>query len=506
MNKKLRVYFTSDTHGHLFPIDYATGKPSQTGLLGCLETYEKDGNTLVIDGGDTIQGSPFTLYSHSQASVTHPVATVLNRGHYDYVTLGNHDFNYGREHLNHYLTSLKAKCLCANVTDVTGTMPIYPADIKVLENGLRIGIVGVVTDHVNLWERPEHIQNLAISDAFTAAKRNLQLVKDRGADVTICIYHGGFECDLETGERQSDSSENIGSKICQELDFDLLLTGHQHRTIEGCVVNGTYVVQPPANAKQYLAIEGELTPSGITFKSEFKSPIATYQKDGLNLVLKVEEQVKKWLDAPVGYLDRPLDPRDKVTMALEGSSIVNFFHQVQFEATGAQISCTSLANDVKGFKQEVSVRDVVSTYVYPNTLCVLEITSSVLKAVLERSASYLDLDDDGKPKISDRFLIPKVEHYNYDFFAGITYTADLRRPVGKRVLEVLYDGKLIKEEDTFTICMNNYRLTGAGGYEVYKTCPIVKEGQIEMSELIINYLAKQEKVTVTHYPAPKFIY
>lgn len=505
MEKKIRIYYTSDTHGHLFPVDYATGEAKEAGLICCIETYQKDGNTLIIDDGDTIQGSPFTLYSHKKQLASHPIASVLNRGKYDYVTLGNHDFNYGETHLHNYLTSLDAKCLCGNVIDQSEKLPIHQVDIKVLQNGLRIGIVGIVTNHVNRWERPENIANLEIVDPFEVAKKNLEAIKDK-VDVTICLYHGGFENDIETGERLTESTENIGYRICSELDFDLLLTGHQHRPIEGKVIAGTYIVQPGSNARHYLYIEGTVCKDRVAFTSQFQSPASTFDATGLEVQQKLEKEVQEWLDAPVGYLERPLLPEDKITMALNGSSIADFFNQVQLSITNAQISCTCLANNIKGFQQEVSVRDVVSTYVYPNTLCTIEVTGEILKKALERSASYLDLDENVQPKVSDIFLIPKVEHYNYDFFAGITYKADLRKPVGERVFDVCFEGKLIQPEDTFTLCMNSYRATGAGGYEMYEGCPVVKEEAVDMSELIINYLEEHKKVTVNTYPAPIFLY
>ena len=50
----------------------------------------------------------------------------MNAGGYDFITLGNHDFNYGKEYLKKYLDNLNATCLCANVTDTTGELPIVP--------------------------------------------------------------------------------------------------------------------------------------------------------------------------------------------------------------------------------------------------------------------------------------------------------------------------------------------------------------------------------------------
>lgn len=70
-------------------------------------------------------------------------------------------------------------------------------------------------------------------------------------DLTICIYHGGFECDLESGAVLSKTTENVGYRICKELDFDILLTGHQHMSVHGRELFGTYTVQPCDNAKEY---------------------------------------------------------------------------------------------------------------------------------------------------------------------------------------------------------------------------------------------------------------
>ncbi|MGL4374516.1 MAG: bifunctional metallophosphatase/5'-nucleotidase, partial [Turicibacter sp.] len=60
--KNLKIYFTSDLHGYVYPTDYRDSTQKQMGMLNIINAFKKDGNTLVIDGGDTIQGSPFTTY------------------------------------------------------------------------------------------------------------------------------------------------------------------------------------------------------------------------------------------------------------------------------------------------------------------------------------------------------------------------------------------------------------------------------------------------------------
>ena len=97
MEKTFQIYYTSDTHGHIFPVNYASNCPEDSGLLNLAAQVEKDGNTLVLDGGDSLQGTPLTQYylEHRGQWPIHPVAAAFNAMGLDYFTLGNHDFNFG---------------------------------------------------------------------------------------------------------------------------------------------------------------------------------------------------------------------------------------------------------------------------------------------------------------------------------------------------------------------------------------------------------------------------
>ena len=96
-------------------------------------------------------------------------------------------------------------------------------------------------------------------------------------------------------------------------------------------------------------------------------------------------------------------------------------------------------------------RDLLIAYPYTNTLSVLEITGAVLRQAMERSAAYFTRNDDGTLRVSDCFLEPKVEHYNYDYYMGVSYTYDISRPVGQRVAAMTVQGKPVADTDVFTI-------------------------------------------------------
>lgn len=493
--KELKVYFTSDLHGYVYPTDYIEKNEKNIGLLNIINNFNKDGNTLIIDGGDTIQGSPFTNYLSNSEFDIHPISTIMNVGGYDFITLGNHDFNYGKEYLKKYLDNLNAKCLCTNVIDKTNELPILPYKIKTMENGLKVGVMGFTTDFITRWERPENIENINIIDTFDSIKKYYDTVKEQ-CDVIIGVYHGGFEYDLESHKQLSTTKENIAYKICKEFDFDILLTGHQHLPIANITLHGTHIAQTPHNGSKFLELKLTIDDNGsININSSLENIGLNPNKEMYDKFLLLENKVQQWLDTPVGVLDTELQPTTHLDMALNGSNLANFINQIQLESSDADIACTAFANVIKGFGKNVTVRDILSTYPYPNTLVVLEVNREILKLALERAASYFE-NNNGNVTISERFLKPKVEHYNYDYFTNINYAFYLNKEVGNRVTSIKYKGEELSDNETLTLVMNNYRASGAGGYEFYENCKVVKEILIEMPEIIINYFKNNPKVVV----------
>lgn len=481
---KLTIYFTSDTHGYLYPNNFASKQPQSMGLLAM--SFPKDENTLVIDGGDTIQGSPLTYFCklHGRAL---PIANAMNARGYDYVTLGNHDFNNGYDYLKCHLSALNAKCLCANVEDLRCELPIASTAVHTLGNGLRVGLVGIVTDWVNRWEKPENLTELRVNDPFEAARKAIEGLE---ADIIVGIYHGGVEKDLTTGRLLSKTDENIACRLCEELHIDLLLTGHQHIPMANQHWHGTHIVQTPCNAASYVRVT--LEEDG--FHSELcevpSSALLTAEESAL------WEDLNTWLDKPIGRLSHAIWPGEKLDMAMNGSPIADFFNTVQLWASGADVSCAALSNELRGFDSEVTVRDVVASYVYSNTLVVLEVTGSILKLALEQCARYFAVDTDGNVRIAESFLSPKVAHYNYDYFSGVDYVFDLTKPDGERVISLTRGGQPVQPDDKLTLVMCDYRSTGAGDFDFYCDCPRVRDIQTEVSELILSYLVEHPFVEI----------
>ena len=498
----MRIVYTSDTHGHVFPLNYAKNCPENAGLFCIASQIEKDGNTLVIDGGDSLQGTPLISYyiEHKDEFGFNPVAEGFNAMGLDYYTLGNHDFNFGYDVILDYVSNMKAQLICANVEDLRGALGIRKNVIHTLEDGTRVGITGAVTGYVNVWEQKDHLAELKVSDPVKALEEQLSELKGK-CDITVCIYHGGFEEDLATGKKLSDITENQACEIARKLDFDILLTGHQHMSVEGVEISGSYGVQPPDKASVFcdLQVKRANDKWDITSKlAKVEAPDERYQKFE-SYFAKMEEltgRVEKWLDEPIGSLEKEIEPEGKLEAALYGSKVASIFNQVQLDYTGADFSCTSLANDPLGLKKDISVRDVLGIYQFANTVEVKKVTKNVIKKALERCAEYFEIDKEtGNICISNVFLQPKVEHYNYDFYAGLEYEFDITKPVGERVtkLTLLGGGELSDDKD-YTLVTSNYRATGTGGYECIGNCETVGSYSDEMPDLLIRYLREHSPV------------
>lgn len=514
----LRILQTSDVHGYVYPRSYSTKEFENTGL-GQISTLVKSlrtESTILIDSGDTIQGSPLTYFQAKENTGTiNPMALISNYLEYDYVTIGNHEFNYGINYLESYLNNINAEVLNSNILDSESMKPLYGSPSKIInvENGPKIAIIGVTTHYIPNWEQPLNIMNITFADAFDSAKREVIKVKElENPDFIILNYHGGFERDFNTFELSTaDTGENQGSKMLKEIDdVDLLLTGHQHRTLAG-ISYGTYYLQPALNGQGLGLADIEFTL--LDGKWQYKiNNIEVLNTKGikvdeslLELIRDYEEGTQSFLDTAIGKTDKDLSINNQLEARLNKHPLVSFINQVQLEFSGADISSCSLGNGVSGFKKDITVRDVIGTYVFPNTLVVKEVPGNILRIALEKTAEFFEIED-GLPIFSPKFNTPKLQLYAYDMYDNIDYTIDLRKPIGQRVSKVFFKGKDLDDKANYNVVMNNYRAAGGGDYMFFKECKTVKDIQLDVIELLINYIYEKKDIVITDFKNIKIIY
>ncbi|TVX91924.1 bifunctional metallophosphatase/5'-nucleotidase [Paenibacillus agilis] len=504
---KVTILATSDLHGSVMPWSYADHSLQQSGLakLATLihSVRSSNPNTLLIDNGDLIQGTPLSyVHARIERDSIHPLVKCMNTLQYDAGVIGNHEFNYGLDVLRDVVKQSSFPWLSANTVNKQDNRPSFgpPYIVKTFANHIRVGIVGLTTQYVPLWELPSHIEGLEFKDAVETAQRWVQHLREQEqVDIVVAAYHGGFERDIVTGElTEEDTGENQGFQLCKQIKgIDVLITGHQHRKL-AAEVHGVSVVQPGMQGSHLAQVDLELEQSSEGWRVVDKR-FELLSVDGvcadldiIELMRPYEIKTQRWLDKPIGTLNGDMRILDAMQARIEEHPLIEFIHTVQMHYGGTCISCTSLFDSSSpGFSTNITMREVVSNYIYPNTLRVIRITGQNMKDALEQSARYFKLTDDGEITVNDSFLYPKPQHYNYDMWEGIEYELDISRPEGQRVTRLDVEGSPVQMEAHYDVAMNNYRAGGGGSYPMFVGKPIVRDIPTEMAELIVTYIMER---------------
>ncbi|MCX2454818.1 bifunctional metallophosphatase/5'-nucleotidase [Lacticaseibacillus nasuensis] len=495
---KLTILSTSDTHGYVLPTDYMRRDQDLPFSLAKAKTVIDQvkataDEVLTVENGDWLQGSPLAYY----AARVHPDPAQLTAGYaavgYDLGILGNHEFNYGSEYLQQAISGLNYPILCANI--LRAGQPAFGRPYELVKRGgVTIAVLGLTTDYIPHWEGQQNIAGLTFVPALAAAKDWVPRLRAL-ADVVVVCYHGGFERDLITGEpTEALTGENVGYALTQVPGIDALVTGHQHRELAG-IVNGVPVTQPGYRGANVGRIDLTLTPTlaGWQVTAKHATLVATGTASAADAVTAAvadpAAKVEDWLDSPLGRVTGDMTIHDAFAARVVESPYIEFINRVQMAATGTDISGTALFNnDGRGFGQVITMRDVVTNYIYPNTLAVVRLSGADLKAALEQSAEYFALTADGHLGISPRFLDPKPQHYNYDMYEGIDYQIDVAQPVGQRITALTYHGQPVTAAQSYDVAVNQYRAGGGGDFRMFDHSKIIRENQKDMTELIADYL------------------
>ncbi|MGG4492969.1 bifunctional metallophosphatase/5'-nucleotidase [Brevibacillus reuszeri] len=510
--RTLTILQTSDLHGSIYPISYATNEPKDVGFAKIATLIkaqrEEADQLLVIDNGDLIQGTPLS-YHHARLHPTdfNPMILCLNELAYDAAIIGNHEFNYGLPFLYKAIGESRFPWLCANLTNEDGE-PFFgqPYLVKTYESGLTVGVLGLTTPYIPNWEQPENIAGIRFLDPVETARKWVRILREEEkVDLVIVSYHGGLERDPETGKAtEALTKENQGYELCSEVPgIDVLLTGHQHRMLVS-TINGVCVVQPGNEGRALGKVELSLQQCAtgwevLACEAQLLS-VEGVEADTsiLEMASPYEERTQGWLDQPIGRFSGDMRITDPMAVRLKDHAFIEFINRVQMDISGAPISSTALFDNTSaGFLEDVTMRDIVSNYMYPNTLVVIRVKGKDIRAALEQGAEYFALDETGEIVVSPAFLLPKPQHYNYDMWEGIEYQINVAKPIGARVVTLTQNGVPLDMEAEYDVVMNNYRAGGGGNYTMFQNKPVVKEIAIDVSELLATYILEKKVVEAT---------
>ena len=166
----LRVIETTDIHANVMDYDYYKGKPSlKIGLARAATLVQQARaeveNSVLVDNGDLIQGSPMGDYMAAKgikAGQVHPVYKAMNQLNYDVGNIGNHEFNYGLDFLKESLNDANFPYISANVFDKqTGKHYFKPyiikdhsfKDTKGKTHNIKVGYIGFVPPQIMIWDK-----------------------------------------------------------------------------------------------------------------------------------------------------------------------------------------------------------------------------------------------------------------------------------------------------------------------------------------------------------------
>ncbi|MFC8617961.1 bifunctional metallophosphatase/5'-nucleotidase [Micromonospora purpureochromogenes] len=545
----LTVLGTSDTHGNVYNWDYYkdaeyddskhndVGVAKLATLVNQIRAERKGKPTLVLDAGDTIQGTPLATYYAKQEPITtsgetHPMANAMNILKYDAVTLGNHEFNYGLPLLATWISQLGFPALAANAVNAATGKPAYlPYVIKKVRLGgwdsptINVGILGLTNPGVAIWDKGNVEGKLVFPGMVETAAKWVPIMRERGADLVIISAHGGDSGTSSYGPELPN--ENPVALIAQQVPgIDAILFGHAHAEVVEKFVTNT------ATGEQVLTAEPSkwgqrLTRMDFTVqKVRGTWKVVTKRATMLNTNTVVEDPavlaaVRGQHGKTVDYVNTVVAQSSEELSAAESrykdTPILDFINHVQTEVVTAALAGTSYASlpvlsiaapfsRTAVFPQgDVRIRDVAGLYVFDNTLEAVVLTGAEVKAYLEYSAKYFVTLPVGAAVDPATISDPAVPDYNYDVISGVDYDIDISKPVGQRITRLVLAGTATPVADTaqFVIAVNNYRRSGGGNFPGIVKTQVYNEQQ-EIRQLLIDWAQAKGTIDPADFYVPNW--
>lgn len=504
----INMMATSDVHGQVFATDYtadysASGTHSQsltriaTFVKGQKEMYQ---NTFLVDCGDLVQGTPFTYYfAFNKPEVDDPTMKALRMIGYNMFVPGNHEFNYGMTILQRqlgYLTSENTSTEytvdvgCANYLDAAtnsdgkidwNTWNGYKPYQLYNYDGVIVAVMGIGNPNIPKWDVPANWEGIYFANVIETYKHYEKEMTEK-ADLIVLASHSGID-----GEAASDFIRRL---VNETNTIDLVFTGHEHRNGVSKIANSDGEEIPVFSLSTKAAVVGqaiitynriagtyEMTTQNVPMVASRK-PV--YEPDA-DLVAALQpyetETWENYMLQPIGKAGGNFTAADLGTAP---SAFVDLVNKVQiwgaYDRTGkntpddptddtpAQLSIT--APLTSGNAQylipegDIVLGDMFKLYRYENWFYQITMSGKEVDTWLEYSASKVRVRD-GKVSISGG-----LTYYDVIYGEDFSYVIDPSKPEGDRVT-LTYKGEPVKDDDVFTVVINNYRYNGGGNYVEY---------------------------------------
>ena len=521
---RLRLIQTTDVHMNLSTYDYFADKEqvrgSLLGLSGVIMSAQNEcPNSLLLDTGDFLQGTPLGDYAASQATnnnIAHPAISLMNAMGYDAATIGNHEFNFGLDFLLTTTTSAAFPVVLANAATVLGDAPrddttLFPPYVILTrqvkdETGahrpIRLGLIGFTPPQVSVWERRHLDGHIKMRSILETAKAYIPKMKAEGADLIIALSHSGI---AHADDPLVD--ENASLQLAEVAEIDAILCGHQHKRFpsphfdsllgadtQRGTLHGTPTVMPGHWGSEIGIIDLHLehcsktgwrildhvctlrsAPSEPVVDPKLSALMHDHHVATLNYIRTPVAETAVSLHTHFSYLGFDLATR-VVALAqraraieLLGATDLPILSAAAPFRAGGHAGPDHFTEVEKG---ALTFRDLSDLYMFPNTLSVMQVTGSDLHLWLERASAKFRQIVPGQP--NQPALDESFPSYNFDMILGVEYEIDPSYPVldeddpkpppsnAGRIKNLCFKGAPVRNTDSFLVATNSYRAGGGG--------------------------------------------
>ena len=560
----ITLLHNNDSHGNLPKTSYVGY--TQLATLIKQERAHNPSRTLLLNGGDQIQGDAMMYYFKSAPSgfaadgtplplnlQTHPMMAVMNSLGYDAMTLGNHEFNFGSDIFKGIFKQSQFPLLGANVSDSgayglnqvgPGGQGVQPYIEKTL-GGVKIAILGITNHRVPNYELPSNIVGLTFSDPLAAAQQYATQLRAQD-DVVVALTHIGFTENPTSVEVDKNVDTNMAAQVS---GLDAIVGAHSHTdpskqtaysgaykflpTIVGGPNNTPVLVTQAYRYNNYLGevVIGVRSKAGGGYEvvsragqyiAVVNSPTATPEDSATKAIVDpYVAQLNTYNNKVVGQTTVPIDTLQAFTQETNGANLqadASVWELAQhgitpdFHLSGAMTNKLMASGATPASPVTLKISDMFGGMPYENSLVTLRMNGPQLKAVLERAyRNYYYYK-----------YVPGYGGYSYyttcmldtNFGNQITYN-DLNPtlPNGNNVVSLVTSGKSVDFADAskyYLVSTVNYLAAGScnfndNGVSLWPLNQIVNDTQYYVRDAVIDYITAQGTVSPAIEGRLKFI-
>lgn len=511
-NVTLNLLDINDFHGR---IDSNTVKFA--GTVEGLRATGGEANTLFVSAGDNIGASLYASSSAENADGTpnpdRPTLDVLNAMGLDVSAIGNHELDRGTADLQKRVTDeANFPYLAANIYAKGTTNPVFPTYATFTKGGLRVAVIGAITQETKSLVSPAGTAGLDFGDPTAAVNRVADQLTDGDlsngeADVIIeSVHEGASEGTPEGATLDQEIAEGGAfAKIATQTSakVDAIFTGHTHKeyVFDG-PVPGSARTRPIVQTGSYGANVGqvELTVDAATgdvssYTARNVKRVTTADADLVAQYPRVAE-VKRITDAAlaaaqvtgavgVGSVSAditrafgngaytggtyslpagtaPAEDRSEestvghlVANAVRNATIpsgekpdIGITNPGGLRADLLFAGSAGAAADTNG-DGVVTTAEAVAVQPFANSLFLLTLTGAQLKTVLEQQ---------DQPAGSSR------PYLALGLSDNVTYTYDRTQAVGSRITSITVNGAAVQPGDSFRVATNSFLAAGGDNF------------------------------------------